>query len=146
MKQVSYNRARYYDPNVGRFLSEDPIRFSGGIDFYSYTRNNPITFNDPFGWGPNDQGACGGTTNCDKYRQLKRYDLYLICRIFPNDPKSNCVRLCLQQNFSAGSHGVGSYNDPLIGGGMMGGGAADALGQAYGPITHLTCFKICGLF
>jgi RHS repeat-associated protein len=72
---LHYYRARYYDPIVGRFLSEDPIRFSGGIDFYFYTRNNPVTFNDPFGWGPSDHGTCGGTTNCDKYRQLKRYDL-----------------------------------------------------------------------
>jgi RHS repeat-associated protein len=29
-----YYRARYYDPTVGRFISEDPIKFKGGIDFY----------------------------------------------------------------------------------------------------------------
>ena len=29
-----YNRARYYDRNVGRFISEDPTEFRGGIDFY----------------------------------------------------------------------------------------------------------------
>jgi RHS repeat-associated protein len=142
-----YYRARYYDPNLGRFLGEDPIRFAGGSDFYAYAKNNAITFNDPFGWEPNGQGACGGATNCDKYRQLKRYDLYVICRMFPNDPKSNCVRLCLQQNFGAGSHGVGSYFDPPLGStALVGGDAANMLGQAYGPITHLICFKQCGLF
>jgi RHS repeat-associated protein len=31
-----YYRARYYDPKIGRFISEDPIRFSGGINFYAY--------------------------------------------------------------------------------------------------------------
>ena len=142
-----YYRARYYDQNAGRFLSEDPARFAGGIDFYAYAKNNPINFNDPYGWAPNGQGTCGGTTNCDKYKQLWRYDLYAICRAFPNDPKSNCIRLCLQQNFGAGSHGVGSYNDPPIFSGVMpGGDAANALGQAFGPITHLTCFNKCGLF
>jgi RHS repeat-associated protein len=42
-------RARYYDQNVGRFISEDPIRFWGGIDFYSYVGNGPTNFADPLG-------------------------------------------------------------------------------------------------
>ena len=45
----SYYRARYYDPSAGRFLSEDPIMFSGGIDFYVYVENNSIEFTDSFG-------------------------------------------------------------------------------------------------
>ena len=36
-----YYRARYYDPNVGRFLSEDPSEFDGGINFYAYVGNDP---------------------------------------------------------------------------------------------------------
>jgi RHS repeat-associated protein len=33
----SYYRARYYDPTVGRFLSEDPIGFAAGdLDLYAY--------------------------------------------------------------------------------------------------------------
>ena len=67
---ASHYRARYYDPIPGRFLSEDPVRYSGGIDFYAYARNNPTTFNDPYGLEPNGQGSCGGTTNCDKYKRL----------------------------------------------------------------------------
>ena len=42
-------RARYYDQNVGRFLSEDPIGFSGSPDFYTYTDNNPVNWIDPYG-------------------------------------------------------------------------------------------------
>jgi len=44
-----YYRARYYDPEVGRFLTEDPIGFDGGINFYTYAQNNPVNFNDPMG-------------------------------------------------------------------------------------------------
>jgi len=42
-------RARYYDPQIGRFISEDPIRFRGGIDFYEYVFNNPPLWTDPRG-------------------------------------------------------------------------------------------------
>ena len=42
-------RARYYDPQIGRFMSEDPIRFGGGMNFYRYVGNSPLNYVDPFG-------------------------------------------------------------------------------------------------
>jgi RHS repeat-associated protein len=44
-----YYRARYYDPNGGRFISEDPIGFLGGMNFYVYVDNSPSSFLDPTG-------------------------------------------------------------------------------------------------
>lgn len=49
---ASYYRARYYDPNVGRFLNEDPVRYLGGPNFYAYAQDNPINFADPRGLSP----------------------------------------------------------------------------------------------
>jgi RHS repeat-associated protein len=42
-----YFNARYYDPILGRFLSEDPSR--KGHSWYTYCNNNPLTFTDPTG-------------------------------------------------------------------------------------------------
>jgi RHS repeat-associated protein len=47
-----YYRARYYDPMTGRFLSEDPLEFGGGRNFYAYSRNDPIALVDPSGMIP----------------------------------------------------------------------------------------------
>jgi RHS repeat-associated protein len=50
-----YMRARYYDPEVGRFISEDPMGFDGGsLNLYAYVGNNPVMFIDP-------SGLCGLT-------------------------------------------------------------------------------------
>ena len=44
-----FYRARYYDPTIGRFISEDPIRFAGSASFYTYTHNWPVDATDPSG-------------------------------------------------------------------------------------------------
>jgi RHS repeat-associated protein len=44
-----YCRARYYVPDWGRFLSEDPEEFRAGVNFYAYVGNNPVNLTDPSG-------------------------------------------------------------------------------------------------
>ena len=51
---LEYYRARYYDPQIGRFLSEDPISFSGGNNFYAYVYNSPVRLVDPTGTESSD--------------------------------------------------------------------------------------------
>jgi len=47
--QLYYNRARYFDSALGRFVSEDPIGWAGGTNLYEYVRNEPTIFTDPSG-------------------------------------------------------------------------------------------------
>jgi RHS repeat-associated protein len=47
-----YYRARYYDPKLGRFLSEDPIGLDGGVNRYAYVGSSPTTTTDPSGTLP----------------------------------------------------------------------------------------------
>ena len=42
-----YMRARYYNPDTGRFISEDPVK--DGNNWYSYCAGNPVKFWDPSG-------------------------------------------------------------------------------------------------
>jgi RHS repeat-associated protein len=47
---IYYDRARYYDPGVGRFLSHDPNGFyAGDANLYRYVANSPTFFTDPTG-------------------------------------------------------------------------------------------------
>ncbi len=50
--ELSYNRARYYAPTAGRFLSEDPLGFAGGdLNLYRYAGNTPTSASSPSGSG-----------------------------------------------------------------------------------------------
>ncbi|MFJ3485590.1 RHS repeat-associated core domain-containing protein [Pseudomonas sp. NPDC090202] len=46
---LHYNTFRYYDPEVGRFITQDPIGLDGGTNLYRYTPN-PNIWIDPWGW------------------------------------------------------------------------------------------------
>lgn len=55
-----YYRARYYDPEIGQFLSADPIGFGGGdVNLYRYVWNNPQRYTGPKGLCvPTPFGGC----------------------------------------------------------------------------------------
>jgi RHS repeat-associated protein len=53
-----FYRARYYNPQMQRFISEDPARMGGGMNFYAYVDNNPVSGTDPQGlWNTYTHGA-----------------------------------------------------------------------------------------
>ncbi|WP_426197652.1 RHS repeat-associated core domain-containing protein [Massilia sp. DWR3-1-1] len=61
---LHYNRYRYYDPNVGRYITADPIGLLGGMNTYQYAPN-PTGWIDPLGLRPEKKKAacpiCSGT-------------------------------------------------------------------------------------
>ena len=59
-----YNRHRYYDPQQGRYITQDPIGLAGGWNAYKYPFN-PVQFIDPLGL----TGLFLGSTGADKYCQ-----------------------------------------------------------------------------
>jgi RHS repeat-associated protein len=44
-----YYRNRYYSPQLGRFISQDPLGLGGGTNFYAYVGGDPVNFIDPLG-------------------------------------------------------------------------------------------------
>ncbi len=132
-----YYRARYYNSAIGKFISEDPIRFDAGINFYSYVLNSPSMYGDPSGLHilptplppdmeppghpPPPQPSCPPGKDCDKYGKGSWFSrqLYKICMGRPDSCWDNCVRKCLLGRY--GGHGTLRY---LV-------------------IDHPICFYIC---
>ncbi|MEX5545828.1 RHS repeat-associated core domain-containing protein [Pseudomonas pergaminensis] len=55
---LHYNRHRYYNPDVGRYLTPDPVKLAGGINAYQYAPN-PTGWIDPLGLS-----TCPGGDGC----------------------------------------------------------------------------------
>ncbi|WP_236460009.1 RHS repeat-associated core domain-containing protein [Pseudomonas syringae] len=53
---LHYNTFRYYDPEIGRFITQDPIGLAGGDNLYKYVPN-PTAWVDPWGWACNRPGG-----------------------------------------------------------------------------------------
>ncbi|MDY6994418.1 MAG: RHS repeat-associated core domain-containing protein, partial [Pseudomonadota bacterium] len=51
---LHYNRFRYYDPQLGRYMQSDPQGIGGGLNLYAYAKGNPLRWVDVRGLG------CGG--------------------------------------------------------------------------------------
>ena len=69
---LTYMQQRYYDPEIGRFISPDPVGpeedFINHFNRYNYAQNNPVRYTDPDGRRP---GGCQ-SGECDKStKQIK---------------------------------------------------------------------------
>jgi len=81
---LHYNYFRDYKPDIGRYLTPDPIGLEGGINLYVYAQNNPINFIDPMGLS-----SC--EDNCFKF--LKR--CYLLAGIAGLTGGAVCNAICI---------------------------------------------------
>ena len=69
---LQYNRARYYDPSTGRWMSQDPLGFDAGdSNLYRYCQNSPTKYTDPSGevlrvGGTNDAALKNEFLGCSK--------------------------------------------------------------------------------
>ncbi|NLY75835.1 MAG: hypothetical protein GX075_11095, partial [Firmicutes bacterium] len=66
---LHYYNARWYDSDLGRFISEDPVADPNNPNLYSYTANNPLRWIDPTGldfsddWAAQDESDTENTSN-----------------------------------------------------------------------------------
>ncbi|WP_420907018.1 RHS repeat-associated core domain-containing protein [Variovorax boronicumulans] len=61
---LHYNRFRYYDPMVGRFVSKDPIGLLGGSNTHAFAPN-PVQWIDPLGLSNKKTSAAPSCPRCD---------------------------------------------------------------------------------
>ena len=50
--RLDFMQVRYYSSDIGRFIHEDPIGISGGLNLYRYVTNDPVNYIDPSGMSP----------------------------------------------------------------------------------------------
>jgi RHS repeat-associated protein len=69
---LHYNRHRYYHPDIGRYLTPDPVKLAGGINAYLYVPN-PTGWVDPLGLStcPGNDGCKPSLRNDDPARKHK---------------------------------------------------------------------------
>ena len=71
---LHYNRFRYYEPDVGRFVSHDPIGLIGGVNLYRQGKN-PVNWTDPVGLAPCKPCPCGPPYDFSELLNSARNDL-----------------------------------------------------------------------
>jgi RHS repeat-associated protein len=95
-----FYRERWYDPKVGRFLSEDPLGLLEGPNAYAYVGDNPISRKDPSGMTWQDARTCGwnlfscATANAPCYRMAEFVEDVLTKGQGSDNDRNNALKHC----------------------------------------------------
>ncbi|MCR4539727.1 DUF6531 domain-containing protein [Pseudomonas sp. 18.1.10] len=106
---LHYNRHRYYNPDIGRYLTPDPVKLAGGINAYQYVPN-PTGWVDPLGLStcPGEKGCTQLLGNENPARQHKADDgappLPAAHYRFPSDPNDLTAVLGVAPKVSKTKH------------------------------------------
>jgi RHS repeat-associated protein len=106
---LHYNTFRYYDPDIGRFISEDPIGLGGGANLYQFAPNTDGWI-DPWGWAKSkclfrgderspDEVFKTGFQPRGKETDLFKYALYNV----PSAYVSTSTSVKIAQEFASGN-------------------------------------------
>ena len=120
---ICYYRARYYDSQIGRFISEDPAGpITGGLNLYAYVSNGSPNFMDPTGLEqlkdcPENCARANRTKlrlklKTTPTRNLQGYEINY--ELTGMNPGESYVVFQAESNHSRGEntpHGPGSYGD-----------------------------------
>jgi RHS repeat-associated protein len=127
-----YYRARYYDPAQGRFISEDPMRFGAGINFFGYVDNNPTAARDPF-------GLLGGFIGRDEGKRLSDCVKDILKQFFPGFDLDK-IRLHQTPLLMGDTQAITDVNDIYYRPGFLD-GSVRGIAEAAHEIQHSTQYE-----
>lgn len=103
---LHYNRMRYYDPAIGRYVSVDPIGQLGGFNLFAYTDNQPLRYSDPWGLF-----SFGEFYECAKGASAAAENFSVPNSRVPADATKHCLASC---NMGRGCQ-WGTWGSALVG-------------------------------
>jgi RHS repeat-associated protein len=145
-----YTLNRYYPPNLGRWLSPDPLAGDvtnpQSLNRYAYVLNNPASLVDPSGLDAVKIMEPGGGTACEFFA----WECGGGGAGVSTDPSNDCSYLMTndascQQAPGLFNNGQPIYPDPGSGGGGSGFGSPWPINTDYGPIQPLSPGQLLGL-
>lgn len=136
---LHYNRFRYYDPECGRFTSQDPIGLLGGVNNYQYVPN-PTGWVDPLGlsckentWNEFQKNTKGNISS-----PTAAAEIYQKNKLARADTPSGSISEEAQKWQGTGAYyGVDSYQDTILKKGTVIYGGAPGQTNYYTPQSTL---------
>jgi RHS repeat-associated protein len=115
-----YYRNRYYSPETGRFVSQDPLGYINGPNLYQYCFSDPVNFFDP--WGLSSKSERGPALS---YEDL--------AEILGRPPRMEDIREITNSGIFSKAYmeWTGWANENIAGGTIIG-AAASAADKNYG--------------
>lgn len=124
---MSYYKARFYSPTLGRFVQTDPIGYGDGLNWYNYVHADPINNSDP----------SGNSTGAAPDRDFRSYTCATGTRICSGDG-NNGAGTIVHSSWGPAAGGPGGGGTRGGGGSFSGGASVSGWGARWvntSPVT-----------